>query len=329
MSMTRAALTAYNQLILTIYRRAQDLPVQAFQDAVLDDLKALVAFDSSMWGTATLRQDGIDIHSIHLHNSSYAMLEAYEKVKHEDTLAQRVATQPRATLAFNADDVLHENGSMGLRRLAREFGHENGIITSDIHPATRFVHWISLYRRDPKARCQPDDIDLVAQVAPHIMQALAINRVLQFDRGISDLARAQWSVAIADGRGLLYHADPAFLELLDAEWPGCHASDRLPVPVREALRNGNERVIGRHVVIVRSLEHGVLFLRARRRHPVDDLTPAELKIARLLAQGLTHKEVAKALNRSPETVRGHLKAVFAKLGIGSVVLLNAQLCLRD
>jgi DNA-binding CsgD family transcriptional regulator len=51
------------------------------------------------------------------------------------------------------------------------------------------------------------------------------------------------------------------------------------------------------------------------------LTEAELTVARLVAEGLTNKEVADRLFVSPHTVNSHLRHVFSKLGIKSRVEL--------
>ncbi len=45
------------------------------------------------------------------------------------------------------------------------------------------------------------------------------------------------------------------------------------------------------------------------------LTNRESEIVALLAQGLTNKEIAKTLDVSAETVKKHLKNIFAKLGV--------------
>jgi DNA-binding CsgD family transcriptional regulator len=49
----------------------------------------------------------------------------------------------------------------------------------------------------------------------------------------------------------------------------------------------------------------------------DDLTPRELQIASIIAEGVTTREAAARLFVSPRTVDAHLTHIYQKLGLSS------------
>ena len=51
------------------------------------------------------------------------------------------------------------------------------------------------------------------------------------------------------------------------------------------------------------------------RTGLEALTPSELRVARLAADGHSNREIAQALYVTPKTVEGHLSRAYAKLGI--------------
>ncbi|MFF3982911.1 helix-turn-helix transcriptional regulator [Streptomyces sp. NPDC001828] len=59
------------------------------------------------------------------------------------------------------------------------------------------------------------------------------------------------------------------------------------------------------------------------------LTRAELRVANLVAEGLTNRAAAAQLSVSPHTVDSHLRNIFAKLGISSRVALVRLAVLAD
>ncbi len=67
----------------------------------------------------------------------------------------------------------------------------------------------------------------------------------------------------------------------------------------------------------------------RETGPVVDLTPRELQIALLLAEGRTTREAAASLFLSPKTVEYHLRHVYVKLGIASRVELAQRMGQRE
>jgi DNA-binding CsgD family transcriptional regulator len=71
--------------------------------------------------------------------------------------------------------------------------------------------------------------------------------------------------------------------------------------------------------------------RGARRRPADDwesLTPSELEVVHLAAEGLTNPQIGQRLFISPRTVQTHLAHAFRKLGISSRVELAAEVARR-
>ncbi|MFH9089688.1 ATP-binding protein [Streptomyces sp. NPDC017673] len=114
-----------------------------------------------------------------------------------------------------------------------------------------------------------------------------------FDRARVQLAYGQWlrrQRRVTDARVQLRAAREAFDALGTAPW-----GDRAR---RELLASGET---------------------SRRREPDarDRLTPQELQIAQMAAEGLTNREIGQRLYLSHRTVSTHLHRVFPKLGISS------------
>ena len=49
----------------------------------------------------------------------------------------------------------------------------------------------------------------------------------------------------------------------------------------------------------------------------EELTPREIEVLRLLAMGLSNKQIAGCLVLSPHTVNGHIHSIFRKLALNS------------
>ena len=108
-------------------------------------------------------------------------------------------------------------------------------------------------------------------------------------------------------------------ELLYGEWL---RREGRRLDAREQLRAAHERLsaMGAEGFAERALgELRATGERARRRSPetVDELTPQELHIAKLVGTGATSKEVAAELFLSPRTIDAHLRNIFRKLDISS------------
>lgn len=58
-----------------------------------------------------------------------------------------------------------------------------------------------------------------------------------------------------------------------------------------------------------------LLARARRRDPLDDLTPREREVLALMAEGRSNPAIARSLVVSDKAVEKHVSNIFAKLGL--------------
>jgi DNA-binding CsgD family transcriptional regulator len=128
----------------------------------------------------------------------------------------------------------------------------------------------------------------------HFVQAIELADVLSpFDRARTELLYGEWlrrQRRRVDARRHLRAALEQFQQLAVAPWEA---------RARSELRASGET--------------------ARKRDPStsDQLTPQELQIARLVADGKTNPGVAAELFLSPRTIDYHLRKVFAKLEIAS------------
>lgn len=68
--------------------------------------------------------------------------------------------------------------------------------------------------------------------------------------------------------------------------------------------------------------------RTGTRFAADELTPTEMRVAELAAQGLTNREIAAASFMSPKTVEANLSRIYRKLGISSRAELGAHMATR-
>jgi DNA-binding NarL/FixJ family response regulator len=70
---------------------------------------------------------------------------------------------------------------------------------------------------------------------------------------------------------------------------------------------------------------------ARRRGPsaIGELTPQERNVARLVARGLSNRQVAEQLFLSPNTIETHLRHIFQKTGVTSRTQLALAFAAHD
>lgn len=310
----------YNELLLHLYRLSHEQPVENFQDATLELLKPVLPFDSAWWGSATIAAAGLDVHTIHLYRQPEEMLLAYEEVKHLDTAAQAVTMRPTDTLAFDGYFQFGGKHQTAAREYVKRFEQSHFFVGSTLTPDRQVTRWLTLFRAGREAHCSESERSLLSNLVPHLQQALELNRLTHLRQLPQAPGSAPLGTALADPRGLVQHMDPVFENALRTEWPGWHGP-RLPDEVLCAAQRGEQRLVARTQVIMLHAQHRMLWLMARPRRPIDSLSPREGVIARLLAKGLTYKQIAVRHERAPATIRNQIRSIYDKLNVSNVAAL--------
>ena len=170
-----------------------------------------------------------------------------------------------------------------------------------------------------------------AQARELAERELALARQAGIPRGVGVALRVSAALAPAAKREAtlceavaVLEGSPARLELARALIDlGAHMRRQgRRVGARDPLRRGLE--LAHHAradPLVALANEELQAAGARPRRPwltgVEALTPSELRVARLAAEGASNREVAQALFITTPTVKGHLSNVYRKLGIAS------------
>jgi DNA-binding CsgD family transcriptional regulator len=217
--------------------------------------------------------------------------------------------------------------ALGGRATAAHAGDHSGALHHYAAMRVPALRRMTVVERIAAAQRAGDHAHAQRELDEHAAYAAASR--LPWALAATEHARALLAPAAGRGEALRTGARP----------PSGQRSDRRPCPdtarVREVLRRGQRRTDARMhlraaVATFEDLGAEPLAARARtelrasgetprKRNPstLAALTPMEAQVARLVAQGLSNKDVGAQLWISPRTVGFHLRGVFAKLAISS------------
>lgn len=188
----------------------------------------------------------------------------------------------------------------------------------------RMVGWLGVFRATGEPAFSSSDLRRLAAVAPSISEALitadAMERAHPVERASCELIlRMDGSVELASsGARALLEASAVRDEL--RAWAGGFGADPSATPLLQGWR-ATARRLG--PLDVRSPGSGDRIL--VRLDPVEPLelqpahllTPAQRNVAEIAAASATVDEIARSLQMAPATVRAHLRAIYARLGVSS------------
>ncbi|WP_296595703.1 helix-turn-helix transcriptional regulator [Phenylobacterium sp.] len=312
------------EAVAEIYRGILHSPIETFKETTLQGIGALLPYTSAVWGS------GVHSSNEMLGMSSVGqplegLLSYAARWQSEDFV--RAAAVARPGVALRNEDVMplaDYHRTPIYREFSRPSGIEHALMIVEHNAVTDLAEIVALFRSDPEAPFGDEEKALLEHLAPHMVAAWRQSQLAHHYRaavaspGIG-LAGHE-SYAVTDDRGLVHAAGEHFcLALLDVSpgWVG----PRLPAALQDLVGGGRAALqIGDYEFTVRRANERRLFA-VSRQVGAFGLTPAETRVARLYAEGLSQRDIALRQGVSAATVRNQIASVYLKLDVHSKLQL--------
>jgi len=309
-------------LLADLYSGVFDRPFETFKETTLALVRRLIPFDAGVWGSGTYSSN--EMQSVSMLDFPAANLMAYAIDWQKDDFV-RAAAVGRPGRAFRTEDVMPRFRETQIYlKYSKPAGieHSLGIVKHD--PVSDLGEIVFLFRSDAGAPFTEGDRNLLEHLSLHLMNAWRQSQIAHHYRTVADgSARGFFepeSYAIADAQGLLHAAGADFCLALLAISPGWQGPT-VPSALAPLLScESGALTVGGHEFTVRRAGQRSLFAVASGGGGLG-LSPAEARVARLYATGVTQRGIAARAKVSVSTVRNQLASVYLKLGVHSKVEL--------
>ncbi len=315
--------------LLELYRLANACPAKEFQAEAMNLLQTQVKFDSGRWAHGRHKLDGErTLLENHMQNEPPELLKGYMEVAGlDDPMLRLLRLNPQryATRSYRSRSQWHHLPNGAMRDYQVRFRHENvlmavgkTVVGTDIE-----FRFLGMYRAHPERVFCDQDNTVMLGLLPHMLQAQTINRVTNLVAQAQASEDESHGFGIADFSGNLHFCDDTLRALFTENWPFAR-SGYIPPAMWERLQSGgcyrDQRVSANAW-----RAHGMVLVRARRRCAADNLTAREKRVGQLVSNGLTHKEIARAMDITPATARNYMQKLQDKLGAHGKVGIAAMM----
>ncbi|WNW11847.1 LuxR C-terminal-related transcriptional regulator [Pseudomonas sp. DTU_2021_1001937_2_SI_NGA_ILE_001] len=300
--------STFNRLILELQRLAQDQPLAGFHQHALQQLQALIAFDKAWWGRAAVVEGLPDEHSSYVFGLPAQYVADWQSIREQDPTVALTHAQPSRSVLVDSQAA---DSTPGLKWLARRHGFGQFLCIIHIDPQTQLRVHLTLYRAIGAPAFTDHERFLLDHLMPHLVAAEGANqiRALVALRETLDTPLTL-ALAVCDRFGTLHYAEHGFVQRLLLEWPQW-SGPQLPTEVHP------EGYRGRRVQLTSTQVGDLLLLCASPLPVLDQLSAREADVAERFGGGSTYKEIARELGLAPNTVRHHIRGIYAKLGVNS------------
>lgn len=300
-------LQQFSQTVLGIQQLAQARPIEQFHGQMFERLQGLLPFDKAWWGRSAQVDGELRELSCAVYNLPSGYVADWQSISADDVTVAQVHAAPGRAVIVDLDSTC------GLRWLGMRHDIRELLCIIVVDPLTQLSEHLTLYRSAALPRFSPFDGELLTCLMPHLVAAVSNNQIramMALRESLSE--RDPLGLAVCDRHGVLQHAESGFIAMLQGQWPDW-SGPLLPLAVRPG-------VLEREGLRIEISEVGNAFmLVGRTPSALQRLSPREYDVARSVGRGQTYKEIARELGLAPNTVRHHIRTIYAKLGVNDKV----------
>lgn len=303
-------LRALSGFIGALYEARRDHDGPDLLDWAAGELARVIGFDAAWCGWADLVPPAVEIIGTRLLNLPPDYVAFWSDIRHHDVLAEDVMSMAKTGRQWAHYDRTGPRQTEGMIALADRYGlRKLSVVTRPVN-ALRPQLFLSAYRGGQGDRTLGTrELTFLACAMDHLQAAL-------------DQAREADSAALrllVDARGRPVAGSAAALAL----WTGCRIDPTRGDGAARFLRELSARGLRAQTrPTALAGGHVLTELRLMPERNADRLSTREREIADLIAEGHTHKEIARALGLAPATVRNQTARIYAKIGVTSRAALT-------
>jgi len=300
-------MTELDSFISRLYRSTQQVNISHFRDWALKELQSLICFDAAIWSTGHL-----STRTFHTHTSLGLPTNFAEQ------LIDSISINPlrkhiyehvgeAVDMADALDDDAFYNSDI-YRKVFKPNRIERILSSIHINQRSGIYTLLSIYRFNRNEPFTAVEKKCHQSVIYHLIEAASHSCMLSLNNG-SDLLSSH---AICDKYGVYHEVEPSFLDLVEEIYPN-NLSQCLPFDLPD---EGEKSLIKNTLVSCEALGD-LVRVNLRNANPLDTLTDKEVEVVKGVTQGLSFKQIAKKLGRSPSTISNHLYRIYQKLNINN------------
>ena len=315
------SLKVFSDFVCEMNARVRSSDAQELARWAVSELSETIGFDCAWYGWAQIKPKGVEIHANSTLNLPDDYYENWCDISEEDLLAANILENPGRAASY---DRFGDNQNDGMVSLSDMYGLHKMATAMHSRPGRIASFYLSGYRSGKITRSWgPSELEFLQCAVDQLSSAMRLSATEMADEGQRD------SVSIfvnESGVGILGLQN--LHEQLGNLWPGWNG-DRLPGYLRELVgQDGIHVLADRNLVVTCAAATGLnnMGLRKITLRPVtkfDLLTNREREVARVLANGKSHKEAARLLGVAPATIRNQTQSIYTKLMVDNRASLVA------